>query len=64
VIKQCFNLLAGFGNGITEIGCLDQARCKFYDLHQANKSELAAHVLEYIGQLYQVERETKDPLTY
>ena len=64
VIKQCFNLLAGFGNGISEIGCLDQARCKFYDLHQANKSELAAHVLEYIGQLYQVERETKDPLTY
>ena len=51
---------AGFGNGITEIGCLAHARRKFYDLHQANKSELAAQALEYIGQLYQVERETKD----
>ena len=51
---------AGFGNGITEIGCLAHARRKFYDLHQANKSQLAAQALEYIGQLYHVERETKD----
>ncbi|WP_198064226.1 IS66 family transposase, partial [Neptunomonas qingdaonensis] len=51
---------AGFGNGITEIGCLAHARRKFFDLHQANKSELAAHALEYMGQLYQIERETKD----
>jgi len=36
------------------------ARRKFYDLHQANKSELAAHALEYIGQLYMIEREAKD----
>lgn len=28
------------------------ARRKFYDLHQANKSELAAKPLEYIGGLY------------
>jgi hypothetical protein len=33
---------AGFGNGITEIGCMAHARRKFYDLHEANKSELAA----------------------
>lgn len=51
---------AGFGNGITEIGCLAHARRKFYDLQQANKSELAAQALEYIGQLYQIERATKD----
>jgi hypothetical protein len=51
---------AGFGNGITEIGCMAHARRKFYDLHQANKSELAAQGLEYIGQLYVIERETKD----
>jgi hypothetical protein len=28
---------AGFGNGITEIGCMAHARRKFYDLHEANK---------------------------
>ncbi len=36
---------AGFGNGITEIGCMAHARRKFYDLHEANKSELAAKAL-------------------
>ena len=36
------------------------ARRKFYDLHEANKSELAAKGLEYIGGLYEIERETKD----
>lgn len=51
---------AGFGNGITEIGCMAHARRKFYDLHEANKSELAAKALEYIGGLYEIERETKD----
>lgn len=51
---------AGFGNGITEIGCMAHARRKFYNLHEANQSALAAQALEYIGQLYMVERETKD----
>jgi len=51
---------AGFGKGITEIGCMAHARRKFYDLHEANKSELAAKALEYIGGLYEIERETKD----
>ena len=51
---------AGFGNGITEIGCMAHARRKFYDLHEANKCELAAKALEYIGGLYEIERETKD----
>jgi len=51
---------AGFGKGITEIGCLAHARRKFYDLHQANQSQIVAQALETIGQLYQVERETKD----
>jgi elongation factor P--beta-lysine ligase len=50
---------AGFGNGITEIGCMAHARRKFYDLHEANKSELAAKALEYIGGLYEIEREPK-----
>lgn len=36
------------------------ARRKFYDLHEANKSELAAKALEYLGGLYEIERDTKD----
>jgi transposase len=51
---------AGFGNGITEIGCLAHARRKFYDLRQANQSQIAAQALEYIGQLYQIKREAKE----
>ena len=51
---------AGFGNGITEIGCMAHARRKFFDLHQANQSTLAEQALEYINQLYRVEREVKD----
>ncbi|MEC8880009.1 MAG: IS66 family transposase [Pseudomonadota bacterium] len=51
---------AGFGEGITEIGCLAHARRKFHDLHVANKSELAAQALEYIGALYGIERDLKD----
>jgi len=35
------------------------ARRKFYDLHEANKSELAAKALEYIGGLYEIEREIR-----
>ncbi len=49
----------GFGNGITEIGFLAHARRKFYDLHAANKSQLADHALAYIGQLYELEQQAK-----
>ena len=51
---------ASFNSGITEIGCMAHARRKFYDLHQASQSTLAAQALEYISQLYRVEREAKD----
>jgi len=51
---------AGFGNGITEIGCLAHARRKFFDLHAANKSQLAEQALAYISQLYALEREAKE----
>ena len=43
---------ASFGQGITEIGCMAHARRKFFDLHVANKSTLAAEALALIGQLY------------
>jgi transposase len=36
------------------------ARRKFYDLHAANKSQLAEQALLTIGALYEVERQAKD----
>jgi transposase len=43
--------------GVTEAGCMAHARRKFFELHAANKSSLAAEALDYFGQLYGVERE-------
>lgn len=48
---------AGFARGITEAGCLAHARRKFFDLHVSNKSQMAQQALNYIGQLYDVERQ-------
>ena len=35
------------------------ARRKFFELHAANQSQLAAQALDYIGELYAIEREAK-----
>ncbi|MFW3662363.1 IS66 family transposase, partial [Pseudomonas aeruginosa] len=35
---------------------------KFFDLHAANQSQLAEQALQYIGQLYEVEREGRELL--
>ncbi len=51
---------AGFEKGITEIGCMAHARRKFFDLHVANKSQLAEQALHSIGGLYEVERLTRE----
>lgn len=53
---------ACFEQGVTEIGCMAHVRRKFYDLHVANKSQLAEQALCYIGQLYAIEREVRDLL--
>jgi len=53
---------ACFEQGVTEIGCMAHARRKFYDLHVANKSQLAEQALCHIGQLYDIEREVRDLL--
>jgi transposase len=50
---------ASFELGITEIGCMAHARRKFFDLHVANKSQLAEQALHSIGGLYEVERQAK-----
>ena len=51
---------AGFDLGITEIGYMAHARRKFFDLHVANKSQLAEQAPHSIGGLYEVERLAKD----
>ena len=48
---------AGFANGISEVGCWAHARRKFHDLHVANKSQIAGQALNYIQDLYRIERE-------
>jgi transposase len=51
---------ACFTGGITEVGCMAHARRKFFDLHAASQSPVAAQALEYIGSLYAIEREARD----
>jgi len=48
-----------YTQGIIEAGCWAHARRKFFDLHTANASPMAAQALAYIGQLYDIEREVK-----
>ena len=55
--------VAGYKAGFeqrTEIACRAHARRKFYDLHTAKKSSVAAQALESIGQLYAIEAEASD----
>jgi transposase len=51
---------ACFTQGITEVGCMAHARRKFFDLQQANQSQLVGQALQLMGQLYEVERQAKD----
>ncbi len=46
--------------GVTEVGCLAHARRKFFDLHVANKSQVAESALQQIGAIYEIERELKN----
>lgn len=46
--------------GVTEVGCLAHARRKFFDLHAANKSQIAHSALEQIGRVYEIEHEVKE----
>ena len=48
-----------FQGRITELGCFAHARRKFFDLHAANKSPIAAQALERIAKLYAIERDGK-----
>lgn len=48
-----------YAQGITEAGCWAHARRKFFDLHVSNQSAVAAQAVQYIGELYEVEREAR-----
>lgn len=45
---------------MTEAGCLAHARRKFFELHAANKSQIAQRALQFFGELYDIEREIGD----
>ena len=50
---------AMIANGVTEVGCMAHARRKFFELHVANKSQIAEYALGLIGRLYDIEQEAK-----
>lgn len=45
---------------VQEAGCWAHARRKFFELHTANKSQIAEQALAQIGQLYEIERRAQD----
>lgn len=47
------------GEQIQEAGCWAHARRKFFELHTANKSQLAEQALALIGQIYEAERQAQ-----
>jgi transposase len=49
-----------FVGGVTELACLAHVRRKFFDLHAANGSPIAAQALRRIAQLYVVEQQARD----
>lgn len=46
-----------FAAGVTELACLAHVRRKFFDLHAANASPIAAEALRRIAQLYAIEQQ-------
>jgi transposase len=46
-----------FSDGVTELACLAHVRRKFFELHAANGSPVAADALQRIGVLYAIERQ-------
>jgi transposase len=48
------------GDKVLEAGCWAPARRKFFELHAANKSQIAEQALVQIGQLYEIERQAQD----
>ena len=51
---------ASFSQGVTEAGCLAHARRKFFDLHAANKSQIAEFALQQFARVYEIERAVQE----
>jgi len=49
-----------FVGSVTEMACLAHVRRKFFDLHAANGSPVAAQALRRIAQLYVVKQQARD----
>jgi len=49
-----------FAQGIRELACLAHMRRKFFDLHAANQSPIAAEALRRIAELYAIEQQGRD----
>jgi transposase len=49
-----------FRGEVIELACLAHARRKFFDLHQANQSPVAAEAPRRIGELYAIEATARD----
>lgn len=47
-------------NGVAKVGCMTHARRKFFELHVANKSQIAQYSLELMGQLYEQQGKVLD----
>lgn len=47
-------------SGVMEVGCLAHARRKFFDLHAANKSQIAEFALKQFARVYDIEREVQE----
>ncbi len=48
------------GDAVLEAGCWAHARRKFFELHAANKSQIAEQALLQIGQIYAIERQVHE----
>lgn len=48
-----------FRGTVVELACLAHARRKFFELHQANQSPVAAEAVRRIGELYAIEAKTQ-----
>lgn len=49
-----------FSHGVTELACLAHVRRKFFDLHAASNSPIAAEALRRIGLLYAIEKQGRE----
>lgn len=61
VVDDYSGYKATFREGrVIEAGCWAHARRKFFEAHKLNHSEIAKQALEWIAELYGIEREVKD----